>query len=75
MIILALLKAREFTVSYMWSQCTFSEGWSDPVGGGDGYLTSVVSSQFSDVIIVQCSKKMVHVVILFCVCLCKLAGK
>uniref|UniRef100_A0A671LWP3 Ig-like domain-containing protein n=1 Tax=Sinocyclocheilus anshuiensis TaxID=1608454 RepID=A0A671LWP3_9TELE len=25
-------------------------------------------------IIVQCSKKMVHVVILFCMCLCKLAG-
>lgn len=63
-------------MSYMWSQCTFSEGWSDPVGGGDGYLTSVVSSLFSDVIIiVQCSKKMVHVVILFCMCLCKLAGK
>ncbi len=59
----------------MWLQCTFSEGWSDPVGGGDGYLTSVVSSLFSDVIIVQCSKKMVHLVILFCMCLCKLAGK
>ncbi len=62
-------------MSYMWSQCTFSEGWSDPVGGGDGYLTSVVSSLFSDVIIIQCSKKMVPLVILFCMCLCKLAGK